>query len=154
MPVHPEERSADELPTVPTVAVVGGGIAGLAAAWRLATSDAGVRVVVLEADRRFGGKLRGTEIGGRGVDVGPDAFVARRPEAVDLCRQVGLGDELLAPGARSAYVWARGELRPLPPGLALGVPTRLLPLAFAGISLPASISPTHIALTSGLPLYD
>jgi len=130
------ERSGDG---VPTVAVVGGGIAGLAAAWWLATSDIDARVVVLEADRRFGGKLQSAEIGGRRVDTGPDAFVARRPEAVDLCRQVGLGDELVAPGARSAYVWARGRLRPLPPGLALGVPTRLWPLAKSGIVSPVGV---------------
>ena len=92
-----------------TVAVVGGGIAGLSAAWALSSAEPGVRVVVLESDERLGGKLRTGAIGGRAVDLGPDAFLARRPEAVELCRELGLGDELVAPGSRTAYVWARGD---------------------------------------------
>ena len=79
----------------PTVAIVGGGIAGLSAAWELACTAPGVHVVVLEADERLGGKLRTGAIGGRDVDLGPDAFLARRPEAVALCRELGLGDELV-----------------------------------------------------------
>jgi oxygen-dependent protoporphyrinogen oxidase len=117
----------------PTVAVIGGGIAGLSAAWELTCAAPGTRVVILESDERLGGKLRTGAIGGRAVDLGPDAFLARRPEAVSLCREVGLGDELVSPGSRSAFVWARGRLRPLPTGLALGVPTRLGPLARSGI---------------------
>jgi len=119
-----------------TVAVVGGGIAGLSAAWALTCAAPEVRVVVLEAQERLGGKLRTGTIGGRDVDLGPDAFLARRPEAVELCRELGLGDELVAPGSRTAYVWARGQLRPLPAGLALGVPTRMGPLARSGIVSP------------------
>jgi len=120
----------------PTVAIVGGGIAGLSAAWELTCTAPGVHVVVLESDERLGGKLRTGAIGGRAVDLGPDAFLARRPEAVALCRELGLGDELVAPGSRIAYVWARGRLRLLPGGLALGVPTRLGPLARSGIVSP------------------
>ncbi len=93
-------------------------------------------MVVLEADGRLGGKLLTGAVGGRAVDLGPDAFLARRPEAVELCRELGLADELVAPGSRTAYVWARGRLRPLPAGLALGVPTRLGPLARSGIVSP------------------
>ena len=122
-----------------TVAVVGGGIAGLSAAWALLDAAPGMRVVVYEADGRLGGKLRSQDIGGRAVDVGPDAFVARRPEALELCQALGLGDELVAPASRAAYVWARGRLRRLPAGLALGVPTRLGPLARSGILSPAGV---------------
>ena len=128
-------------PTPPTVAVIGGGIAGLAAAWELSeTAGPGTRVIVFEAASRFGGKLRTETFGGREVELGPDAFVARRPEALALCTELGLGPDLVAPGARRAYVWARGRLRPLPAGLALGVPTRLGPLVRAG-SAPRSASP-------------
>jgi len=116
-----------------TVAIVGGGIAGLSAAWELTSAAPGTNVVVLEADDRLGGKLHTGTIGGRAVELGPDAFLARRPEATALCRELGLGDELVSPGSRNAYVWARGRLRPLPGGLALGVPTRLGPLARSGI---------------------
>jgi oxygen-dependent protoporphyrinogen oxidase len=122
-----------------TVAVVGGGIAGLSAAWELASAAPGTRVVVLESDDRLGGRVHTGHIGGRAVDLGPDAFLARRPEAVTLCGELGLDDELVSPDSRSAYVWARGRLRRLPAGLALGVPTRLGPLARSGILSPLGV---------------
>jgi protoporphyrinogen/coproporphyrinogen III oxidase len=127
---------------VPTVAVVGGGIAGLAAAWELSGGADGPgpgtpAVVVVEATDRVGGKLRTVELDGRAVDVGPDGFLGRRPEAADLCREMGLGDQLVPIGTSGAAVWARGRRRPLPAGLVLGVPTRLLPVARSGILSPA-----------------
>lgn len=131
----------------PTVAVVGGGIAGLAAAWEL--SGGGVRTVVLEGSSRLGGKIAGTELGGRHVELGPDAFLARRPEAVELCRELGLGDELVPPGSRSSYLWHQGRLHPLPAGLALGVPTRLGPLAASGILSPGGLG--RVAADLGTP---
>ena len=119
------------------VVVVGGGISGLTAAWELsggATPRPGApAVTVLEASPRLGGPLQSVEIGGRVVDLGPDGFLGRRPEAVDLCREVGLGDALEPVAARGASVWARGRLRPLPEGLALGIPTRFWPTARSGI---------------------
>ena len=129
-----------------TVAVIGGGIGGLSAAWEITTAAPGANVVVLESGDRFGGKLHTGEIGGRAVDLGPDAFLARRPEAVGLCRELGLGDELVSPGSRVAYVWARGKLRRLPNGLALGVPTRLGPLARSGILSPLGVGRAAIDL--------
>jgi len=126
--------------TTRTVAVIGGGIAGLSAAWELSgTPDPGVEVIVFEEEDTFGGKLRTGSFGGRPVELGPDAFVARRPEALALCGELGLSRELVAPGVRGASVWARGRLRPLPEGLALGVPTRLGPLARSGICSPAGL---------------
>jgi protoporphyrinogen/coproporphyrinogen III oxidase len=123
-------------PPVPIVVVVGGGIAGLSAAWELVSRAPGTRVVLVESDERLGGKLRTGEIGGRAVDLGPDAFLARRPEALQLCHELGLDADLVSPGSRTAYVWARQRLRPLPADLALGVPTRLGPLARSGILSP------------------
>lgn len=117
-----------------TVVVVGGGIAGLAAAWELTGGAAGPgpgtpTVVVLEASGRFGGKLQVATVDGLHVDVGPDGFLGRRPEAVTLCRELGMEADL-EPIARSgAAVWVGGRRRVLPPGLALGVPTRFLPAA-------------------------
>jgi oxygen-dependent protoporphyrinogen oxidase len=134
-----ESRSA-------AVAVVGGGIAGLSAAWELTGAAPGTRVIVLESDERLGGKLRTGAIGGRAVDLGPDAFLARRPEAVELCRELGLGDELVSPGSRRAFVWARGRLRPLPAALALGVPTRIGPLARSGILSPLGVGRVAVDL--------
>jgi len=123
-----------------TVAVIGGGIAGLAAAWELSGTSPAPRVVLLEGADEIGGKLRTEVIGGRDVDLGPDAFVARRPEALALCAELGLTDDLVAPGVRGAHVWARGRLRPLPAGLALGVPTRFGPLARSGICSAAGLA--------------
>jgi oxygen-dependent protoporphyrinogen oxidase len=120
----------------PTVAVVGGGVSGLAAAWELVHGEGGAggaEVVVLEADRAPGGKIGTTDFGGRRLDLGPDAFVTRRPEALALCRQLGLEDELVAPATTTAYLLVDGRLRSLPAGLVLGVPTRIGPLARSGI---------------------
>lgn len=121
-----------------SVVVIGGGIAGLAAAWELSGGDIGTavggpRVTVLEASPRLGGALRSEEFAGRSVDLGPDGVLGRRPEALDLCRAVGLGGELVPIGATGASVWARGRLRPLPAALALGVPTRWWPVARSGV---------------------
>lgn len=124
--------------TAPRVVVAGGGITGLAAAWELA--GAGARVTVVEAAPEVGGKLRAETVAGRAVDVGPDAFLARRPEARELCDALGLAGELVAPGASGAQVWARGRLRPLPEGLVLGVPTRLAALARSGVVGPAGVA--------------
>jgi oxygen-dependent protoporphyrinogen oxidase len=119
----------------PTVAVVGAGIAGLAAAWELVTGagDEPPGVVVLEAGPRAGGKLQSRPVAGRDVDVAADAFLARRPEATDLVTELGLDGELVSPGASGAGLWARGRLRAMPDGLNLGVPTRWWPVARSGI---------------------
>lgn len=114
-----------------SVAVVGAGIAGLTAAYDLAR--AGVEVVVHEADDRIGGKLRSVPFAGTVLDAAPDAFLARRPEAVELCAELGLADELVSPAATSSYVWSRGELRPVPHGHVLGVPTDARAVASSGI---------------------
>ena len=116
----------------PHVVVVGAGITGLTTAFTLATHHPGVGVTVLEASPRPGGKILTTPFAGRPVDCGADAFLARVPEARELCEELGLGGVLGAPAERSARVWARGELRRLPPGLVLGVPTDLDALAESG----------------------
>ncbi len=120
------------------VVVVGGGISGLAAAWELTGGAAGPQptapeVLVLESSDRLGGALRSAHFGGRLIDLGADGFLGRRPEALDLCREVGLADSLVPVGASGAGVWARGQMRPLPAGLALGVPTRFWPAVRSGV---------------------
>lgn len=102
------------------VVVVGGGIAGLAAAHRLVS--AGLRVTLLEGGDRIGGKLLAGEIAGAPVDLGAESLLARRPEAVALARAVGLGDRLCSPATTTASVWSRGTLRPMPKGHVMGVP--------------------------------
>jgi oxygen-dependent protoporphyrinogen oxidase len=104
----------------PHVVVIGGGISGLAAAHRLIAS--GARVSVLEATERLGGKLHAGDIAGAPVDLGAESMLARRPEAVELARAVGLGDRLRPPSTASASLWNRNVLTPMPQGHVMGVP--------------------------------
>ncbi|WP_230424206.1 protoporphyrinogen oxidase [Streptomyces radicis] len=109
------------------VIVVGGGIAGLAAAHRLLA--AGLRVTVLESSDRFGGKLRTGHVAGARVDLGAESILALRPEAVELARAVGLDESLRPPAVTSAAIWTRGALRPMPQGHVMGVPATAASLA-------------------------
>ncbi|MGH3456690.1 protoporphyrinogen oxidase [Aeromicrobium sp.] len=112
------------------VAVVGGGVAGLAAAYAL--GKAGLDVVVLEGSDRIGGKLRLAEVDGVTLDVGAEALLARRPEATDLCTEIGLGDAMVHPATSSAAIWTRGALRPMPPTV-MGIPADVDALMESGI---------------------
>lgn len=115
------------------VVVVGAGITGLTAAFTAATRRPDLEVVVLEASERVGGKILTTPFSGRPVDCGADAFLARVPEAIDLCRELGIDTMLTTPAQTSAHVWVNGALHRLPAGLVLGVPTDLDALAASGI---------------------
>lgn len=123
----------------PSVVIVGGGISGLAAAWELTggadgPTEATPRVEVIEASERAGGSLATTTFAGRTVDLGADGFLARRPEAVTLVRELGLDDQLEAIAESGAWLWSRGQLNELPKGLVLGVPTTLESIAhFRGV---------------------
>ncbi len=120
--------------------VVGGGIAGLAAAHFLSGGPDhvdGSRVLVLEGSREVGGKLRRRQVAGTWVDVGAEAMLNRRPEGVDLAREVGL--EIVHPAAAASHVWTRGELRPLPRSL-MGVPLDLDSLERSGVLSSAGLA--------------
>lgn len=118
--------------TTRRVAVIGAGITGLTTAFTLSVSRPDVDVVVLEADSRVGGKILTTPFAGRPVDCGADAFLARVPEARDLCVELGIDGMLTSPTRSSALVWVDGALHRLPKGLVLGVPTDLDELAACG----------------------
>lgn len=107
------------------VAIVGGGIAGLSAAYAL--WNRGVDFRVLEAGSRFGGVIRTESLDGFLLEAGPDSLLAQKPEALTLCRELGLADRLIPtnPKQRAVYVLHRGRLHPLPEGMMLAVPTRL-----------------------------
>ncbi|MGL5819452.1 MAG: protoporphyrinogen oxidase [Phycicoccus sp.] len=107
---------------VPRVAVVGGGIAGLAAALDVADALPGTEITVLEGSDRLGGTLCLAEVAGHAVDVGPEAVLATRPEATDLAARVGASADLVAPSTTAASVWSRGSLHPLPRRTVMGVP--------------------------------
>ena len=102
------------------VAVIGGGVSGLTTAYRL--EAAGLDAIVLEAGATTGGKLRSIEVGGLRLPAGPDSFLARKPAAVELCRELGIGEELVAPRASGAFLWTAAGLVPYPTGTAFGIP--------------------------------
>ena len=127
------------------VAVVGGGIAGLAAAHELADRP-GVTTTVLEASPRLGGKVATEPFAGTLLDTGPDAFLARRPEAVQLCRELGLSPRLEPPATGEAWLWVRGRLRPIPAGTLLGLPTDVRAVARSGVLSAAGLARLAAAL--------
>ena len=112
------------------IAVVGGGVAGLTAAFEL--GKAGADVLLLEGSDRVGGKLRLAEVDGVTLDVGAEALLARRPEATDLCAEIGLGDAIVHPATLSAAIWTRDALRPMPPTV-MGIPADVDALMASGI---------------------
>ncbi|MET9856234.1 protoporphyrinogen oxidase [Streptomyces sp. NPDC006450] len=129
--MHEADTRTDRPAPAGHVVVIGGGIAGLAAAHRLLGQ--GLRVTLLEAGPRLGGKLRSGELAGLRVDLGAESVLARRPEALELARAVGLGGALQPPATATARLWTRGVLRPLPGGHVMGVPGDLAPLAASGV---------------------
>ncbi len=122
----------------PTVVVVGAGISGLTTAWRLATSPRPPRVVVLEQSPRVGGKLVVGGLGDHEIDLGAESLLARRPEAVDLLHEAGLGADIVHPATAGAGVVRDGRLHPLPAGTLMGVPGR--PDRLAGLLTPDELA--------------
>jgi oxygen-dependent protoporphyrinogen oxidase len=105
----------------PRVIVVGAGVAGLTAAYRL--QQHGVDVTVLEPSPSIGSMCRNAVVGGFELPTGPDAFLARKPGAAELCRDLGL--DVVAPRATGQYVWTASGLVAYPTGTAFGIPTDL-----------------------------
>jgi len=120
------------------IAIVGGGIAGLAAAHRLAELDSGCAATLYEAGRRPGGVLSTLHDDGFQVEQSADNFITTIPWGLELCRRVGLADQLVRtnPAYRRTYVVHRGRLHLLPDGFLMMAPTRLWPLAVTNILTP------------------
>jgi oxygen-dependent protoporphyrinogen oxidase len=114
------------------IAIIGGGISGLSAAFTLEEkrrAGAQVDYVVLEAAERFGGVLVTEHVDGCLVEAGPDSFLTEKPWASDLCRQVGLGDQLIGSNDadRKTYIVVNRKLVVMPDGLMFMVPTKIMP---------------------------
>jgi len=114
----------------PLVAVIGGGISGLAAAFEL--RSLGIPFTLLEASTRLGGVIRTDSVDGYIIDAGPDALLTQKPAAIELCRDLGLAGRLRGQTARSTFLLRQGSLHALPEGSVLGIPARWRPFASTG----------------------
>jgi oxygen-dependent protoporphyrinogen oxidase len=113
------------------VAVVGGGIAGLAAARRLETLSPDAEIILLERSGRLGGKLLTEHVDGFVIEAAPDSFLSRKRRAIELCEELGIADDLIGrrPENAQSFVRVGQELHPLPEGLTGMIPTNLDALA-------------------------
>jgi protoporphyrinogen/coproporphyrinogen III oxidase len=114
------------------IAIVGGGISGLAAAFALEErrrAGDSLEYAVYESGPRFGGVLATEQVDGCLIEAGPDSFLTEKPWAADLCRRLGIEDQLIGSndGDRKTYILVKGKLTPMPDGLMFMVPTRLAP---------------------------
>jgi oxygen-dependent protoporphyrinogen oxidase len=118
------------IPAEQYVAVIGGGITGLAAAHRLRELDSSLKVTLLEASARLGGVLATQREGDYLIEQGPDMFITREPWALDLCRRIGLDSQLIGTNdtLRRALVVCRGKLHPVPEGFTMMAPSRIGPM--------------------------
>ena len=107
----------------PTFCVLGGGISGLMAAYRIRTlAGPEAEIVVLDPADRLGGVLRTENLGGQPFDVGAEAFVARRPEVPALLAELGLADRLISTTGVRPTIFSGARLHPLPPNTVNGIP--------------------------------
>lgn len=115
------------------IAIIGGGIAGLSAAFTLEKQrrkdPQSIDYCVYESSANFGGVLRTEEVDGCQIEAGPDSFLTEKPWASDLCRELGLEDQLVGSNdaERKTYILINGKLVEIPDGLMFMVPTKLLP---------------------------
>ena len=115
-------------------AIIGGGIAGLAAAYELEKARAAgaeVAYTLFESRDRLGGSLASETVNGVVLERGPDSFLTEKPAAAELCRELGLGTELIPSNdaARKTYILVKNRMVALPDGLMFLVPTKLIPTA-------------------------
>ncbi|HWB95559.1 MAG TPA: protoporphyrinogen oxidase, partial [Bryobacteraceae bacterium] len=112
----------------PRVTIIGGGISGLSTAYYLA--QAGIPSTLIESRPRLGGVIQTEELEGCVIEGGPDSFLSIKPAAADLARELGLANDLIGSNdhLRKTYIWKRGRLVPIPDGLQLMVPTKVLPM--------------------------
>ena len=131
------QRGQDEMQPLSSrrVVIVGGGIAGLAAAHRLAELDPAIELTLLESTDRLGGILRTDSRGGFLVEQGADSFITTLPWGIDLCKRIGIESELIRTDGRlrRTYVVRRGKLLPVPRGFLLMSPSRLWPMLASSV---------------------
>ena len=114
------------------IAIIGGGISGLSAAFRLEQArrdGADVRYTLFESSDRLGGVMRTERVDGCLIEAGPDSFLSEKQSAAELCRELGIADQLVGSNDahRRTYILVKGRLVEMPDGLQFMVPTKLLP---------------------------
>ena len=121
------------------IAIIGGGITGLAAAWELRSIAPAADVTLYDAAPRLGGLIETQVVAGHTVELGPDSILRRVPAGVELCHEVGIKDELIGfnPAARGVYSVHHGRLVRVPDGLSSMAPTSRWQLATTPILSPA-----------------
>ncbi len=138
-------RPGQRAPATKKVVVLGGGISGLVAAYELVKRGHPIEVTVLEAGKSVGGKIRTESIDGQIFETGPDSFLTTKPEMLELVRELGLETELIGTGPDAGVdILLGGRLVPMPAGMNLIAPTRILPFAFTSLFSPAA--KLHMAL--------
>lgn len=120
------------------VAIIGGGVSGLAAAFSLEQarrSGAAVEYQLFEAGSRLGGVLLSERVDDCVVEAGPDSFLTEKTWAADFCREIGIGDQLIGSNdsARKTYILRNGRLVRMPDGLMFMVPTKILPVVASSL---------------------
>jgi oxygen-dependent protoporphyrinogen oxidase len=132
---------------IPTkrVIVLGGGISGLVAAYELVKRGHPIEVTVLEAAPVLGGKIRSESIDGQTFETGPDSFLTTKPEMLELVRELGLEGDLTGTGPDAGFdILLGGRFVPMPAGMNLIAPTRILPFALTPLFTPGA--KLHMAL--------
>ncbi|MEJ8644282.1 protoporphyrinogen oxidase [Streptomyces sp. MS1.HAVA.3] len=140
----------DQASGKPHVVIVGGGIAGLSAAFHLRNEP--VRVTLLEGSSRIGGKLSVSEVAGVTVDEGAESLYANRRKTTGLIKEAGLGDRIMSAGVTASAIWTRDEIRQQPDRQFMGVPCDLDDLARSGVLSAAGLDRARQDLA--LPSFD
>lgn len=109
-------------------AIIGAGLAGLTAAQEIRNRDQNAEIEVFEAGERIGGKLFTVPFDSGPTDMGAEAFLARRTDAMDFFRSLGLGESIVNPSGLSSTVYSGGQLRSLPKGGVMGIPATADPV--------------------------
>jgi protoporphyrinogen/coproporphyrinogen III oxidase len=118
------------------IVIIGGGIAGLAAAYHIheeISKSTPVKCILIESLEKFGGKISTIRFDGFIVERGPDSFISQKPQALELCRKLGLEDRLTgtSPNHPNTYVCIKNKLVTMPDGLSLMIPTKFIPFIFS-----------------------
>src|SRR5262249_15348208 len=125
------------------IAIIGGGISGLSAAFALEQRRRGgmqLEYVLYESSSRLGGVIRSDRVNDFLVEAGPDSFLTEKSSLFDLCHQLGIANQLIGSNdaARRTYIVLKSRLVPIPDGLRFMGPTKILPILMTPLFSPSA----------------